>query len=146
MAFNPIRIFPNDIRARVAIGVDIPFNGSAVFKSNYQTKDAIKNNLINYFLTEPGERIGNPNFGAGLKNYIFSQINDGNLDFIKEDIQTKLNRYFSNVLIKELNITQSYVDSIPVYNITFKYKIANTNISDTLTIGFSWTLTKKLNM
>jgi len=137
MAFNPIRIFPNDTRARVAIGVDIPFNGSAVFKSNYQTKDAIKNNLINYFLTEPGERIGNPNFGAGLKNYIFSQINDGNLDFIKEDIQTKLNRYFSNVLIKELNITQSYVDSIPVYNITFKYKIANTNISDTLTIGFS---------
>ena len=137
MAFNPIRIFPNDTRARVAIGVDIPFNGSAVFKSNYQTKDAIKNNLINYFLTEPGERIGNPNFGAGLKNYIFSQINDGNLDFIKEDIQTKLNRYFSNVLIKELNITQSYIDSIPVYNITFKYKIANTNISDTLTIGFS---------
>jgi len=137
MTFNPIRIFPDDTRARVAIGVDIPFNGSAVFKSNYQTKDAIKNNLINYFLTEPGERIGNPNFGAGLKNYIFSQINDGNLDFIKEDIQTKLNRYFSNVLIKELNITQSYVNSIPVYNITFKYKIANTNISDTLTIGFS---------
>jgi len=137
MAFNPIKIFPNDIKARVAIGIDVPFNGSAVFNPNYQTKDAIKNNLINYFLTEPGERIGNPNFGAGLKTYIFSQINDGNLDFIKEDIQTKLNRYFSNILIEELTITQSYTGSIPVYNVIFKYKIANTNLSDTLTIGFS---------
>ena len=42
MAFNPIQIFPNDTRARVAIGIDLPFNGSAVFKPNYQTKDAIK--------------------------------------------------------------------------------------------------------
>ena len=135
MAFNPIQIFPNDTRARVAIGIDLPFNGSAVFKPNYQTKDAIKNNLINYFLTEPGERIGNPNFGAGLKTYIFSQINDNNLDFIKEDIQNKLNRYFSNIIIEELNITQTYNNSIPIYNIFFKYKIINTNISDTLNIG-----------
>ena len=52
MAFGAKQIFPNDTRARVAIGIDLPFNGSAVFKSNYQTKDAIKNNLINYFLTK----------------------------------------------------------------------------------------------
>ena len=137
MAFNPVQIFPNDTKARVAIGIDLPFNNSAVFKSNYQTKDAIKNNLINYLLTESGERIGNPNFGAGLKKYIFSQINDNNLDFIKEDIQNKLNIYFSNIIIEELNITQTYNNSIPIYNIFFKYKITNTNISDTLTIGFS---------
>jgi len=137
MAFNPIQIFPNDTRARVAIGINLPLNGSAVFKSNYQTKDAIKSDLINYLLTNPGERIGNPNFGAGLKNYLFSQITDGNLDFLKEDIQSKINRYFSNVIIDELDITQSFSGSITVYNIFIKYKITNTNISDTLTIGFS---------
>ena len=50
MAFGVKQIFPNDTRARVAIGVDLPLNGNAVFNSNYQTKDAIKNNLINYKL------------------------------------------------------------------------------------------------
>ena len=43
------------------------------FDPNFQTKDAIKNNLINYFLTNPGERPGNPLFGAGLRNFIFTQ-------------------------------------------------------------------------
>ena len=137
MAFNPIQIFPNDISARVAIGIDLPLNGTAVFKSNYETKYSIKSNLINYLLTNPGERVGNPNFGAGLRNYLFSQITDGNLDFLKEDIQLKINKYFSNVIIDKLDINQSFNGSIPIYNIFIKYIISNTNISDTLTIGFS---------
>lgn len=137
MAFNPIQIFPNDTRARVAIGLDLPFNGLAVFKSNYQTKDAIKSNLINYLLTNNGERIGNPRFGASLKNYLFSQINGDNLDFIKEDIQSKINLYFSNVIVENINITQSFERSITIYNVFIEYKIANTNINDSLTIGFS---------
>ncbi len=36
--------FPIDSIARKAVGVDIPFNGTAVFKSNYLTRDAIQNN------------------------------------------------------------------------------------------------------
>jgi len=90
MAFGAKQIFPNDQKARVAIGVSLPFNGEAVFRPNYQTKDAIKANLINYFLTNPGERPGNPEFGAGLRQYIFTQITEDNLDFLQEDIQNKL--------------------------------------------------------
>ena len=44
MAFNPQIINPLDFEESVAIGIDIPFNGNAVFKSNFQTKNAIKNN------------------------------------------------------------------------------------------------------
>ena len=50
MAFNPEQISPIDFNKSAAVGVDIPFNGSAVFKSNFQTKDAIKNNWLNYSL------------------------------------------------------------------------------------------------
>ena len=49
MAFGAKQIFPNDLRPRTAIGVDLPFNGPGVFILNYTTKDAIKANLINYF-------------------------------------------------------------------------------------------------
>lgn len=67
MAFGVRRVYPNDLRPRVAIGVDLPFSDPAVFRPNYQTKDAIKNNLINFFLTNPGERVLNPLFGGGLR-------------------------------------------------------------------------------
>ena len=80
MAFGAIQKFPNDTRPRVGIGVDIPFIAGGVFTPNYQTKKAIKNNLINYFLTNPGERPGNPTFGGGLRGFIFEQISQQNLD------------------------------------------------------------------
>ena len=73
MAVGVRRRFPNDIRQRVGIGVDIPFNAGGVFTPNYETKKARRNNLINFFLTNTGERPANPSFGGGLRNFIFEQ-------------------------------------------------------------------------
>ena len=101
---RPVQIFPNDLRPNVGIGIDIPFNKPGVFTSNYQTKDAIKNNLINFFLTNTGERFMNPNFGGGLREFLFEQISSNNDDFLKEDVQSKINRYFTNINVEELNI------------------------------------------
>ena len=53
MAFNPQQINPVDLNPNVAVGVDLPLNGPSVFKSNFTTKDATKNNLINFFIIPP---------------------------------------------------------------------------------------------
>jgi phage baseplate assembly protein W len=135
MAFGAKQIFPNDTRPRVAIGVDIPFNGDSVFIPNYQTKEAIKNNLINYFLTNPGERPGNPEFGAGLRAYIFTQITEGNLDFLKEDIQNKLSTYFPSVGVEEVAVTANE-DNNQIL-VTIKYFVSNTGINDSLELSFT---------
>ncbi len=71
MAFDAQQIYPQDLDVNQAIGINLPLNGNAVFTSNYQTRDAIKNNLINFFLTNPGERYLNPEFGGGLREFIF---------------------------------------------------------------------------
>ncbi len=55
MAFNPQLINPIDLNPNLAVGVNLPFSGPSVFTPNYLTSQAIKNNLINYFLTNPGE-------------------------------------------------------------------------------------------
>ena len=89
MAFDAQQIYPIDFDKSAAVGVDIPFSYPAVFKPNYTTKDAIKNNLINYFLTNPGERYLNP-IGGGLRIFIFEQITTGNLDFLKERIVSEI--------------------------------------------------------
>lgn len=132
MAFNPIQIYPIDLNASKAVGVDIPFNGSSVFKSNYLTKDAIKNNLINFFLTNPGERYMSPSFGGGLREFIFTQINNNNFDFLLEDIRQKILNYFPNVNIKNLQIFQ--INNSNGVKIELDYNILNTNIEDNLEI------------
>jgi|TARA_B110000977_G_scaffold191926_1_gene264730 hypothetical protein len=134
MAFGLRRVYPNDLRPRVAIGVNLPFSAPGVFQPNYQTKDAIRNNLINFFLTNPGERIENPLFGAGLRKYIFTQIETGNFDYIKEDIQAKLENNFSNIEVEEVEVLKSVNENTIKINIT--YSIPNTGINDTLELNF----------
>ena len=74
MAFGAVQQFPNDLRPRIGIGVNLPFSEGNGFTPNYTTAESIRYNLINYFLTNPGERPGNPQFGGGLRRFIFSQI------------------------------------------------------------------------
>lgn len=135
MAFLSKQIFPNDLRPRVAIGFDLPINGEAVFTPNYQTKDAIKNNLINYFLTNPGERPGNPEFGAGLRKYIFTQIVEDNMDYIKEDMQEKIALNFPNVLLNSIDVSQD-PDNNRI-RVSIKYGVVNTGINDELELNFA---------
>ena len=135
MAFGAKQIFPNDTRARVAIGVNLPLNGRAVFDSNYQTKDAIKANLINYFLTNPGERPGNPKFGGGLRAFIFEQITNGNLEYLKEDVSNKIKIKFPNVEVVELNVLAA-TDNNEV-TIQLYYRVTNTSIEDELVLNFT---------
>tara|TARA_R110000744_G_scaffold12950_3_gene38157 strand:+ start:189 stop:596 length:408 start_codon:yes stop_codon:yes gene_type:complete len=134
MAFRARNVYPNDLRPRVAIGVNIPFSTPGVFQPNYQTKDAIKNNLINYFLTNPGERIENPSFGAGLRQYIFTQINSENFDTIESDIQEKINQNFDNIEVEDIEVLKSVNENTIQVNIT--YSIPNTGINDTLELNF----------
>jgi len=135
MAFGAKQIFPNDLRPRTAIGVDLPFNGAGVFILNYTTKDAIKDNLINYFLTNPGERPANPTFGAGLRAYIFTQIETNNLDFIKEEIQQKLGNNFPNITVDSVEVLGQ--EDYNTINIIIKYSIVNTGIDDELQLTFT---------
>ena len=132
---RPVQIFPNDLRPSVGIGVDIPFNKPGVFTSNFQTKDAIKNNLINYFLTNTGERFMNPTFGGGLREFLFEQITQGNIDSLEEDIQQSLDIYFSNIIIEDLSLTSD--SEKHTVNISLKYSVANTNINDNIDIEFN---------
>jgi len=134
MAFGAEQIYPNDTRARVGIGVNIPFNEGGVFTPNYTTKEAIKNNLINYFLTNPGERPGNPTYGGGLRNFIFTNIDSENLDFLKDDINEKLKSQFPNILIYSVIVTGNF-DHNEV-QVAIKYAVQNTSITDDLTLSF----------
>ena len=135
MAFEAQQIFPIDFNKSAAVGVDLPFNAPGVFRSNFTTKQAIKNNLINYFLTNPGERPLNPNFGGGLRSFIFEQISTDNLDFLKERISNDLRTFFPNIEINNLEILRQ--EDLNTITVSLAYSVINTNINDTLEIDFA---------
>ena len=91
--------------------------------------------LINYFLTNPGERPGNPTFGAGLRKFIFTQIDTQDINFMKQDIQQKLIDNFPNVIVQDLSIGREQQDENKVI-INITYSVSQTNITDDLQLSF----------
>jgi len=113
--------------------VDLPFSGNAVFNSTYLTKDAIKANLVNYFLTNKGERYLNPNFGSDIRKLLFENIDQNALEDIKEIIIGDIKNYFPRVLPTTFEITSDPDNYIVRFYM--KYSIVDTNINDELLIN-----------
>ena len=134
MAYNARKISPIDFKPSVAVGVSLPLSGNAVFNSTFETKDAVKANLVNWFLTNRGERPLNPEFGGNLRKHLFQQIENNTLDFLKEDIQTQLNTYFPTVIIVSLDVLGR--EDAQIIDVILKYRVQNTGITDTLNITF----------
>jgi len=133
MAFNPQYIDPNDLNPNVALGINIPFNNPSVFTSTYTTQEAIKNNLLNFFLTNPGEIPLNPSFGGGLRMYLFEQSNEPTYNDLKSFINIKLGAFFPTVKILNLDVLADNSDSNRIV-IKLNYSVINTNINSTITV------------
>ena len=90
MAFNAKKIFPLDLpqNAQIAVGLDIPINAPAVFRSNYTSQDAIKNDLINYL-----SKI------ETLINLDYNTIYLGNTDIVKTLNNNIISVFISGLLI-----------------------------------------------
>jgi phage baseplate assembly protein W len=124
--------FPNDSVDRRAIGVDLPFNAPAVFKSNYLTRNAIKNNLINFFSTDQGERVFNPFFGSGLQRVVFENSTNLTESFIQKLIGDELNQYFPFVGVQQISVNINNDENS--ININVKYQVTNFGIQDEINI------------
>ena len=134
MAFKPQIIPATDFYPNVGVGVGIPFSSGEVFTSTYTSGNAVKNNLINFFLTEPGERYNNPGFGAGYRTFLFQQIADGTLEDIQEFTSTLLGQNFPQVVIDKVEATPS--QDTQEIKVGIYYSLKNQQINDVIEINF----------
>ena len=134
MAYRIANKFPIDTKAGRAVGVSIPFSAPWVFTSTFQTKDAIRTNLINFFLTNNNERVFRPSFGGNLRTFIFESITRGTTESIKESIQDNVSIYFPQVLIRNIEILSS--EDFNTINVILAYEVVNFGINDELNLTF----------
>ena len=89
-------------------------------------------NKINLLLTEPGERLYTPNYGAGLKSLLF----EPNID--QDNLNSKINQQIS-IYIPEISLVDTIVDSIPDENKLFikvDYNFNLDNTTDSIQLNF----------
>jgi len=139
------RISPLDINKNVTIGVAFPLDNVNMFKGTQTLKEQVKSNLINLLLTEPGERVNEPNFGVGLKNLLFEPNLD--VEILKEKINTQIEFYIPTISLSGVDVNSiedeyklfiviSYsFDENKVY-LTISYRFNLDGTTDALTTTF----------
>ena len=134
MAFNVQQINPLDLQPSVGVGVGLPFSSDQVFTTTYTTQEALKSNLINYFLTGQSERFFNPNLGTGLRALLFDQATQDKEDEIESVVRSGIATWFPNITIN--NITTNFSPDTYTSTLYLAYSVNMTNITDQLVINF----------
>lgn len=120
-----------------AIGPKLPLNldkkDGFLMIDNYV--DEVKQNLKTLFLTAPGERVYIPDFGIGMRNYLFEN-RTANLDSeIKSRIKQQIDAYMPFVSIIDVQVWDS-PDIENLLYLKFEYFIVPLNLQDQITLSF----------
>lgn len=129
-----VRVNPLDLQGNIAIGVSLPFNGPVAFNSTYSTSDQIKSNLINLLLTNKGERVMNPQFGADLKTVLFEGITEDTSELIKNLIITNVSIFVPEVTVTNVSTVRN--QDTNTISVTIQYRLNISGNPDQITVEF----------
>lgn len=92
------------------INIQFPFQDDPegkFLKMNTDAKQAIKSDLVHLLLTNKGERLYLPNFGANLRQYIFEPNDESSANAIKNEINQAIREFIPNLQVTQLTVTPS---------------------------------------
>tara|TARA_E500000318_G_C3501845_1_gene188681 strand:- start:277 stop:675 length:399 start_codon:yes stop_codon:yes gene_type:complete len=107
----------------------LQLDGSNGYENNQTIIAVIEQNLKMILLTSPGERIMDPNFGVGMKRFLFEQNNAPTYSVIRARIKRQVKQYMGFLEIHDvLFSTEENNDNISANEllVTLKFSINNT--------------------
>jgi phage baseplate assembly protein W len=101
---------------------------------NKTALDSLKQDLKMLFLTNPGERMMDPNYGIGLRRFLFSQNTPSLANDIINRTQDQVRKYMNFVIIEDISvITPQENENMFLVNVVFN--VPYLNIKDQLNLS-----------
>ena len=86
-----------------AIGISLPIQiTNTAFNQTFTTKEQLRSNIKNLLQTKKGERLMQPEFGSGLDEILFEQIDDDTKIQIEDAITSTMDKWLPYVNIEEI--------------------------------------------
>jgi hypothetical protein len=111
------------------------------YKLTKTIKEMAAQNFKMLVLTSPGERVMDPDFGVGLRKYLFENRDEGLEEDIELRIQKQAQKYLPYIEILDIAVTgfdDAIVPSPEDFNtlgVSISYRITSINVIDTLNIA-----------
>lgn len=142
---------------QLAIGVNLPFNADGVFNPTYTSTDQMRANLINFILTNKGERPLNATYGSDIRKYLFSEITDSSYAFgitgynntnsnpsttaisgvqpytnlgvkdLEAQLKNEISTNFPQLIVKQISITPSQDDNTVEIKVIYSFMTDENN-------------------
>ena len=111
--------------------------GSPGYYLNKNMLEVVKQNFKNLLLTAPGERMMNPDFGVGLRNFLFLP-REAAISAIRQRVEGQVSRYMPFIRINKLQFNHGLDPAIAtdmnVLTILIEYDVPSLNITTSLTL------------
>jgi phage baseplate assembly protein W len=117
----------------MSFGVKLPIRYSSIngFASLNSFAETIKQNFKMLLLTAPGERVMVPEYGVGVRNYLFANYGMGMEEKLRDKILEQVSIYLPIVIINDILIDNSNIDSNSL-GIMIYYSIPDLGVQDLL--------------
>mgnify|MGYP003652141560 CR=1 FL=1 len=106
MALNAIQYVTTSQREEIK-GLRFPLRSDSGggFFTSISNEEAVKNNIRQLLLTNPGERVMQPKFGLGLRRYVMEPLDAALLETIRGQISDAIRAYEPRVIVKRLDVS-----------------------------------------
>lgn len=88
---------------------------------------AIRNSIINIFLTSPGDKLLNPEFGIDLRDYLFLSVSDTVASSIYDDIYNNITRFEPRIVLDKLQVIPDYDNQQYTINMSISVPLLRVN-------------------
>ena len=132
-----------DLNPDTYIGLSFPIrrDNNNDFKLTKTSLEQAQHNLKNLFLTYPGERVGQPEFGSRIRELCFEQIDDELPTRIEEEVRRAVSTWLPYIIVQEVNTLNEEGDENKIF-VQVKYSTTlNPDTLESITIDASYTAT-----
>jgi len=107
------------------INVDYPIvkGNTGFFKQTFDTLSAARSKIYILLKTDPRERVFNPTFGLGMRQYLFEPITQYTVDDITQKIQDSIAMYIPEVYISNLEVNADFNNNVDRNEIIIKLTV-----------------------
>jgi len=117
--------------ASIGVALPLTFDSGTGYTMLTSLKSTIKQNFKMLLLTAPGERVMDPNFGVGLKTYLFANFHEDIYSEIDTKIREQVAIYIPIIKIIAVQFATTHIDNNKL-SIFVEYSIPNIGVKDLL--------------
>ena len=114
----------------------LAFDSELGYQMNKSLLEVVRQNLKMLILTSPGERVMIPNFGVGLKRFLFENVTPSLKDSINQKIKEQVRLYMPAVLINKVIFDDREMNRNKLF-IGIRYSIPSAGLNDSILLPVS---------